>query len=122
MAEPYPGEIRPFHGVEPPPGWTWCDGQRLPIAEYPELYLVLGQRFGGEGDHTFAVPALRGSAVPGGISDRAAKQLRCRQGITPAAVSPAAVAPATQLPTSPPVDGARLRFIIAVGIGQLPNG
>lgn len=111
MGEPYLGEIRPFNGTEPPDGWSWCDGRQLPVAEYPELFAILGQRFGGDGDETFAVPALRGSAAPGGISDRAATLVRRRPGGSAAAVSP--------MTTSLAADGAHTRFIIAVRLDRV---
>lgn len=111
MAEPYLGEIRPFTGSEPPDGWSWCDGRHLLVDEYPELFAILGQRFGGDGAATFAVPALRGSVAPGGISDRAATLVRRRPGGSAAALSP--------MTTSPAADGAHTRFIIAVRLDRV---
>ncbi len=64
MSDPYPylGEIRMFGGVDPPPlpGWAVCDGRLLQISEFPELYSVIGNMYGGDGSQTFAVPDLRG--------------------------------------------------------------
>lgn len=37
------GEVRRFDGHRPPRGWMICDGRALRIAQYPELYAVLGE-------------------------------------------------------------------------------
>lgn len=37
-------------------GWIPCDGSILPIAAYPELFAVLGSRFGGDGKEFFGLP------------------------------------------------------------------
>jgi microcystin-dependent protein len=60
MAQPYIGEIRLFAGTFPPNGWAFCTGQLLPISENDSLYVVLGTRYGGDGQETFALPDLRG--------------------------------------------------------------
>jgi hypothetical protein len=39
-----------------PEGWTDMHGQQLAITEYPDLYAVLGNAYGGDGDLTFALP------------------------------------------------------------------
>jgi len=41
--------------------WMLCQGQELPIrdAKYQELYGVIGNKFGGDGRNTFALPDLR---------------------------------------------------------------
>lgn len=38
------------------PAWVELDGQAYRIALFPELYQVLGNRYGGNGTTTFAVP------------------------------------------------------------------
>jgi microcystin-dependent protein len=58
--EPYLGEIRMFGGSFAPAGWFFCDGQRLPISDHEELFTLLGARYGGDGQETFALPDLRG--------------------------------------------------------------
>ena len=63
MAQPYIGEIRMFGGNFPPVGWAFCDGQLLQIAEYDTLYVLIGTRYGGDGQSTFALPNLQ-SRVP----------------------------------------------------------
>ena len=63
MAQPYVGEIRMFAGNFAPAGWALCDGQLLPISENDALFVVLGTRYGGDGQETFALPNLQ-SRVP----------------------------------------------------------
>jgi microcystin-dependent protein len=60
MAQPYVGEIRMFAGNFPPQGWLFCEGQLLPISENETLFQVIGTRYGGDGQNTFALPDLRG--------------------------------------------------------------
>jgi microcystin-dependent protein len=60
MSDQFLGEIRMFAGPKIPPGWALCDGQLLSIFDYPELYSLIGTRYGGDGMSTFAVPDLRG--------------------------------------------------------------
>ena len=43
-----------------PAGWARCDGQELRIAEFMDLFSVLGSRYGGDGQDIFALPDLRG--------------------------------------------------------------
>ncbi len=59
------GTILPFAGPEVPRGWALCDGQLLAIADYGELYSVIGVLYGGDGRTTFALPDLRGRAPLG---------------------------------------------------------
>jgi microcystin-dependent protein len=62
MADPFVAEIRifPFHFA--PNGWTFCDGQLLPISQNTALFSLLGTTYGGDGKSTFALPNLQGSA------------------------------------------------------------
>lgn len=45
-------------------GWMLCDGRGLPCSQYPEMFLVLGYRYGGSGD-TFKIPDYRGYFLRG---------------------------------------------------------
>lgn len=54
------GEIRMFAGNFAPEGWAFCDGSLLQIAENDVLFALIGTRFGGDGQVTFALPDLRG--------------------------------------------------------------
>lgn len=42
--------------------WTFCNGQALQINEYPGLYQMIGNFYGGDGIKTFCVPDMRGRA------------------------------------------------------------
>jgi len=59
------GTIKIFAGSHPPVGWLPCDGRTVKIREYPDLYTVVGNTFGGNGKTTFAIPDLRGRVVVG---------------------------------------------------------
>lgn len=63
MPEPFIGEIRMFAGNFPPNGWMFCAGQTLPISENDALFILLGTRYGGDGQETFNLPNLQ-SRVP----------------------------------------------------------
>jgi microcystin-dependent protein len=57
MYEVYVGEVRRIGGPTAPPGWLFCDGQRLNARDYPELFAAIGTRFGGTAEQ-FALPNL----------------------------------------------------------------
>src|SRR5690242_3704435 len=57
---PYIGEIMLISWTFPPKGWTFCNGQLLPINQNQALYSILGTTYGGDGTQTFALPDLRG--------------------------------------------------------------
>lgn len=59
MSEPFIGEIRIFAGNFAPRGWTFCDGQLLPIAQNTALFSILGTIYGGDGRTTFGMPNLQ---------------------------------------------------------------
>lgn len=52
------GTIIDFAGENPPNGYFVCDGRTLSAAEYPELYNVIGNTWGGTAPF-FALPDLR---------------------------------------------------------------
>lgn len=56
----YIGEIRIFAGNFAPGGWAFCNGQLLSIAQNQALFSIVGTRFGGDGQVTFALPDMRG--------------------------------------------------------------
>lgn len=60
MSSPYVGEIRMFGGTFAPAGWSFCDGQLMPISENDTLFNLIGTTYGGDGEETFALPDLRG--------------------------------------------------------------
>lgn len=49
-------------------GWLPCDGRTLRLAEFPDLGMVLGNRYGGDDLH-FALPDLRGMFLRGTSPD-----------------------------------------------------
>lgn len=63
--EAFIGTILPVAFNFAPPGWALCQGQLLPIAQYSALYSLLGTTYGGDGQHTFGLPDLRGRALVG---------------------------------------------------------
>lgn len=62
MADPFVAEIRIFPFNFAPKGWAFCDGQILPISQNTALFSLLGTTYGGNGQSTFALPNLQGSA------------------------------------------------------------
>jgi Microcystin-dependent protein len=61
----YLGEIRIFPFNIVPNGWSACDGKILNIRQYQALYALLGNKYGGDGINTFALPDLRGRTLVG---------------------------------------------------------
>lgn len=58
--DPFIGEIRAFAFGMIPKGWAVCNGALLAIAQNQALFSLLGTRYGGNGQTTFALPDLRG--------------------------------------------------------------
>ena len=56
------GSVIDFAGNVAPTGWLLCDGAVKNVADFPRLAAVLGNRYGGNGTTTFAVPDMRGRA------------------------------------------------------------
>lgn len=63
MADPFVAEIRIFPFNFAPRGWAFCNGQLLPIAQNTALFSLLGTTYGGNGQSTFGLPNLQGSAA-----------------------------------------------------------
>jgi microcystin-dependent protein len=65
--DPFLGELRimPYGSNFVTRGWLPCQGQILQIRQYTALFSVLGTRYGGDGQNTFALPDLRGRAAIG---------------------------------------------------------
>ena len=59
MSEPFLGEIKMVGFNFAPRGWSFCDGQILPINQNQPLYSLLGTTYGGDGRNTFALPDMR---------------------------------------------------------------
>lgn len=62
---PMLGMILPFAGDYPPEGWAFCRGQVLAAEDYPALFYLLRDTYGGDGETTFALPDLVGRAPVG---------------------------------------------------------
>src|ERR1700758_2985376 len=60
MSTPFLGEIKVISWNFPPKGWTFCNGQLLPINQNQALFSILGTTYGGDGRVNFALPNLQG--------------------------------------------------------------
>lgn len=58
--DPFIGEIRIFSFTFPPKDWAMCDGQIMDIQQNACLFSIIGNKFGGDGRRTFALPNLEG--------------------------------------------------------------
>lgn len=58
--EPILGTVQAFAFPDDrsPIGWLRCDGRTVKVADHPELFTLLGTRYGGDGIDTFALPDL----------------------------------------------------------------
>jgi microcystin-dependent protein len=63
MSQPFIGEIRMFAGNFAPVGWSFCNGQIIPIDQNDALFNLIGTTYGGDGQSTFALPNLQ-SRIP----------------------------------------------------------
>lgn len=62
MPQFFTGQVSLFAGNFAPQGWALCEGQLLAIAQYQELFSLLGATYGGDGRSTFALPDFRSRA------------------------------------------------------------
>lgn len=53
------GVIKMFCGHRSPQNFYLCEGQLLAIKDFPALFAVIGNTFGGDGRHNFALPDFR---------------------------------------------------------------
>jgi len=62
---PFPiGTIIAWPTSEIPPGYLECDGNDYAVADYPELFALIGYTFGGA-DDLFETPFLRNTMIMG---------------------------------------------------------
>src|SRR5258708_36838712 len=54
------GEMKIISWNFPPKGWTFCNGQLLPINQNQALFSILGTTYGGDGRVNFGLPNLQG--------------------------------------------------------------
>ncbi|MCU7647182.1 phage tail protein [Pseudomonas piscis] len=71
----FTGEIRLFPFNFAPESWALCDGKLLLVQEYPALYSVIGNTYGGTSGVNFNLPNLNGRVAIGagqgtGLSQR----------------------------------------------------
>ena len=59
MSEPFIAEIKVISFNFAPKGWTFCNGQLLPINQNQALFSILGTTYGGDGRVNFALPNLQ---------------------------------------------------------------
>lgn len=53
------GTVAMFAGQNCPDGWTWCNGATFKTSQYPTLYSIIGNYYGGDrAAGTFAVPNM----------------------------------------------------------------
>jgi len=58
------GEVSIFAGDFAPRNYAFCDGQLLSVSGNQALFSLLGNRYGGDGVATFALPNLAGAERP----------------------------------------------------------
>jgi len=56
--DPLLATIEYFAGNFAPQSWMFCNGATLQIQENEALFSLLGNRFGGDGTHTFCLPNI----------------------------------------------------------------
>lgn len=66
-SEPFIGQIQMFAFGYAPSNWAPCDGQMLQIKEHMALFALLGNKYGGDGLSTFALPNLTAFEANTGI-------------------------------------------------------
>jgi microcystin-dependent protein len=65
-ADPFPvGSTQLWFGQQPLSGWLWCDGAEYLQADYPQLYSLLGTRYGSASAGAFRVPDVRENLLAG---------------------------------------------------------
>lgn len=60
MVNPFVGQIALIASDFAPRGWAFCNGQILSVSDYPVLYGLIGNTYGGKVNVSFALPDLRG--------------------------------------------------------------
>lgn len=65
MTTPFIGEIKIFAGNFAPVDWLFCNGQLLSVQQYPALYAVIGNTYGGTPNVNFNLPNLQAYAPVG---------------------------------------------------------
>lgn len=58
FSDAFIGLVIPFAGKTAPTNWMLCQGQQLNISDYTELFILIGNMYGGDGETMFALPNL----------------------------------------------------------------
>ena len=74
------GELKWLAFPFAPPGWANCAGQQLSVTAYPDLFPLLGTRFGGDGKTSFGLPNTSGRLL---LGSRDAQMLAATGGAVP---------------------------------------
>jgi microcystin-dependent protein len=61
LLTPFLGQIQLFAFGYAPMGYQLCDGALLSVESNQALFSLIGNKFGGNGSTTFALPKLNGS-------------------------------------------------------------
>ncbi|KAB8031864.1 tail fiber protein [Fluviispira multicolorata] len=64
------GQVIAFAGTDIPAGWLLCDGREFQQSQYPELFKVIKNIYGGNEAYTFKLPDYRGLFLRGMNGDR----------------------------------------------------
>ena len=62
---PYLGEIKLIAGEVAPRGWVFCHGQYVLVSHYPQLFDLIGFKYGNLGTQAFRLPNLKDTAPVG---------------------------------------------------------
>src|SRR5262249_668507 len=65
---PYIAQLMPISWNYAPKGWTFCNGQLLPINQNQALFSLVGTTYGGNGQTNFQLPNLQGR-IPIGMGN-----------------------------------------------------
>lgn len=69
MSDPFIGEIRAFANIYTPDGWLQCNGSIRNVRDFQALFMVIGNRYGGDGMNTFGLPNLNNRIIVGSGQD-----------------------------------------------------
>jgi microcystin-dependent protein len=106
-----------------PEGWLLCDGTMLEINAFPELFAVMGAKFGGEEGH-FALPDMRGEQAHHLIKAKPSSADAAYQGLVSQMVLwPGEEVPENWLPCDGrPIVGADYPILQKVAAQGMPGG
>ena len=62
MTTPFLAQIQGFAFTYAPVWWGDCNGGMLQVSQFPALFSIIGNIYGGDGQSTMAIPNLQGRA------------------------------------------------------------